>query len=109
MKDKNMEGKVGGNIRKYREKSGLTQSQLAKKIGVEGSSRISNWEQGANNPPADMIADICEALNVSASELLGIRLADDELTAEEKSVIKEYRTRTSMQHAVKVLLGIENV
>lgn len=108
MKEKNMEGKVGGNIRKYREKCGLTQTQLAIKLKTS-NSRVSNWEQGFNNPPADKIADICEALNVSASELLGIRLADDELTAEEKNVIKEYRARTSMQHAVKVLLGIERV
>lgn len=108
MKEKNMEGKVGGNIRRYREKSGLTQTQLAKKLKTT-NSRISNWEQGLNNPPADMIAGICGALNVSASELLGIRLAADELSVEEKRVIKEYRTRTSMQHAVKVLLGIESV
>jgi len=108
MKSKGVKVKVGCNIRKYREKSGLTQKQLASKLDVTNSS-VSNWEQGLNNPPADMIADICEALNVSASELLGIRLAVNELSVEEKRVIKEYRTKVSMQHAVKVLLGIEKV
>ena len=104
-----MNSNVGDNIRKYREMSGITQKQLANKLGIDGSSRISNWEQGSNNPPADMIADICEALNVSASELLGVKLAADELSVDERRVIKEYRTKVSMQHAVKVLLGIESV
>lgn len=103
-----MKSNVGDNIRKYREICGLSQKQLANRLGIS-NSRVSNWEQGANNPPADMIVDICEALNVSASELLGVKLATDELSVDERRVIKEYRTKTSMQHAVKVLLGIENV
>lgn len=103
-----MKKNVGDNIRKYREMSHLSQKQLASKLGIT-NSRVSNWEQGANNPPADMIADICEALNVSASELLGVKLAADELSVDERKVIKEYRIKTSMQHAVKVLLGIETV
>lgn len=88
--------------------SGITQKQLANKLGIN-NSRISNWEQGANNPPADLIADICEALNVSASELLGVKLAADELNIDERKVIKEYRAKVAMQHAVKVLLGIDSV
>lgn len=103
-----MKSNVGDNIRKYREISNLSQKQLASKLGIS-NSRVSNWEQGSNNPPADMIADICEALNVSASELLGVKLAADELSVDERRVIKEYRTKVSMQHAVKVLLGIESV
>lgn len=103
-----MNNNVGDNIRKYREMSGMTQKQLANKLGIN-NSRISNWEQGANNPPADLIADICEALNVSASELLGVKLAADELNIDERKVIKEYRAKVAMQHAVKVLLGIDSV
>ncbi len=103
-----MKSNVGDNIRKYREISGLTQKQLASRLNIN-NSRVSNWEQGANNPPADLIADICEALNVSASELLGVKLAADELNVDERKVINEYRAKVSMQHAVKVLLGIDSV
>lgn len=103
-----MKSNVGDNIRKYREMNCLSQKQLANKLGIS-NSRVSNWEQGANNPPADMIADICEALNVSASELLGVKLSADELSLDERKVIKEYREKVAMQHAVKVLLGIETV
>lgn len=103
-----MKNNIGDNIRKYREMNHLSQKQLASRLGIT-NSRVSNWEQGANNPPADMIADICEALNISASELLGVKLAADELSVDERNVIEEYRIKTSMQHAVKVLLGIESV
>lgn len=102
-----MKGIIGNNIRKYREQSGLTQKQLAEILGLN-NSRISNWEQGANNPPADMIAKLCETLNVSASELLGVKLATDELDIDEREIIKSYRAKKEMQHAVKVLLGIDN-
>lgn len=103
-----MENNIGNNIQKYRKMKQLSQKELASKLNIN-PSRLSNWEQDQNNPPADMIADICEALNISASELLGIKLNDNELSVEERRVLKEYRAKSSMQHAVKVLLGIERV
>lgn len=102
-----MKSTIGNNIRKYREQNGLTQIQLAEMLGLK-NSRISNWEQGANNPPADIIAKLCVALNVSASELLGVKLTADELNIEERRIVKSYRAKPDMQHAVKVLLGIDN-
>lgn len=59
-----MKYEIGGRIRLYRKQSGLTQEQLASKINVT-KSRVSNWEQGINRPDADILADICRALNVS--------------------------------------------
>ncbi|MBE5873440.1 MAG: helix-turn-helix transcriptional regulator [Lachnospiraceae bacterium] len=103
-----MKNEIGNNIRKYRDIRHMSQKQLAERLDIK-NNRVSNWEQGLNNPPADMIAKICEVLNISASELLGVKLAENELSEEERSVIREYRTRVSMQHAVKVLLGIEEV
>lgn len=64
-----MKYEIGARIRKYREMSGFSQKELAQKIGVS-NSRVSNWEQGINRPDADILADICKALNVSPSELL---------------------------------------
>jgi transcriptional regulator with XRE-family HTH domain len=98
---------IGKNIKKYREIQGLTQKQLADKLGTK-NSRISNWEQGANNPPADIIGELCTILNVSASELLGLKLTTNELSTDEQKILEAYKTKTHMQHAVKVLLGIDN-
>lgn len=100
-----MKYEIGNRIRRYRKISGLTQKQLAEEINVT-KSRVSNWEQGINRPDADIIGSLCKALNVSPSDLLDVHLTDDELNMHEKQVIKAYRNKTELQHAVDVLLGI---
>ena len=104
--DVTLKYEIGNRIRKYREESGLSQKQLADAINVS-NSRVSNWEQGINRPDVEIIADICRALNVSPSELLDVRLSSDELNDTERKVIKAYRTKVNLQHAVNILLGID--
>lgn len=101
-----MKYEIGGRIRQYRKDKGLTQEQLANEIQVT-KNRVSNWEQGINRPDADIIGNICRALNVSPSDLLDVHLTDDELDAHEKKVIKAYRAKKDLQQAVDILLGIE--
>lgn len=102
-----MKYEIGNRIRMYRKESGLTQEQLADKINVT-KSRVSNWEQGINRPDADILADICRALNVSPSSLLDVRLSADDLSDRERKVIQAYRNKTEVQQAVDILLGIED-
>lgn len=101
-----MKYEIGDRIRKFRLDRGLDQKTLAEKIGVS-NSRISNWEKGINRPDADILAEICRALEVSPSELLDVRLSTDELNDQERKVIKAYRAKTELQQAVNILLGIE--
>ena len=98
---------IGKQISKYRRMNNLSQKQLAKKIGVS-SSRVSNWEQGLNRPDVDILTNICTSLNVSPSELLDIHLDNNELTTHERNIISAYRKRTDLQHAINILLGLEN-
>ena len=98
---------LGNRIRKYREERGLSQKQLSDMINVS-NSRISNWEQGINRPDADILADICRALSVSPSELLDVRLSEDDLSDHERCIIKAYREKTDMQKAVDILLGLKS-
>lgn len=100
-----MKYEIGKRIRKYREACGISQKQLAEKLGIS-NNRVSNWEQGINRPDADILADICRALNISPSELLNVRLSSDELNEKEKDVIKAYRSKPELQQAVDILLGI---
>lgn len=65
------------------------------------------WEQGINRPDADILADICKALNVSPSELLDVRLSPEDLSEQERKVIMAYRTKPDLRKAVNILLGIE--
>jgi transcriptional regulator with XRE-family HTH domain len=85
----------------------MSQKELAEMIHVS-NSRVSNWEQGINRPDVDILADICRVLNVSPSELLDVRLSPDDLNDQERKVIKAYRTKTELQQAVNILLGIDN-
>ncbi len=53
---------LGSRIRKLREKRGLSQKQLAEKIG-RSSSAISSYECDAQVPPTDVLLSIATALN----------------------------------------------
>ena len=100
-----MRYEIGSRIRKYREENNLSQKQLAEKIGVS-NSRVSNWEQGLNRPDADILAAICMALDVSPSLLVGIQVTGDELTEQERKVLKAYREKEDVRQAVHILLGV---
>ena len=97
---------LGNRIKRLRKELGISQKELAERIGVS-NSRVSNWEQGINRPDADILADICKALNVSPSELLDVRLSPEDLSEQERKVIMAYRTKPDLRKAVNILLGIE--
>ncbi len=103
-----MKYEIGTRIRKFRERQGLSQKDFAKLIGVS-NARVSNWEQGLNRPDVDILASICNVLRVDPNELLDIRLNKDGLSEEEKQIISQYRKKPELQHAVRVLLGIDKV
>lgn len=100
-----MKYEIGKRIRKYREELGISQKELAEKIGVS-NGRVSNWEQGLNRPDADMLAELCFALQVSPSVLLEVKLSDEDLTDIEWKIIQAYREKKDLQKAVRILLGI---
>lgn len=50
-------------------RSGLTQAELANRIGVERKS-ISNYIHGVSDPQSSVLGKICKQLNVSADYLL---------------------------------------
>ncbi len=54
---------IGEKIKKYRKETGLTQKQLAEKIGRKEIT-IRKYESGEREPRISVINDICEALNI---------------------------------------------
>ena len=98
--------KIGSRIRMFREAKKISQKEIAERIGIS-AARFSNWEQGLNRPDVDLLAKICDVLNVSPSELLDFHLPPDELTDLERKVIAQYRGKPDMQKAVNILLGID--
>jgi len=100
-----MKYETGERIRRLRKSRGLSQKDFASRLGVS-NSRVSNWEQGINRPDADILAQICRVLNVSPSEILNVRIAEEEYSEHEKQLIRSYRERKDLRGAVDLLLGL---
>lgn len=56
-------------LTELRKENGLTQQQLAEKVGTTNDS-IYSWEKGRSQPSIEMICALCRALGVSADYLL---------------------------------------
>lgn len=85
--------KIGKFISELRRERGLTQEQLAEKLGTSNKT-ISRWENGNYMPPVEMLMELSKFFEVSINELLsGRRLNESETrsAAEEnlKSVLSD--------------------
>ena len=73
--------KIGKFIADIRKEKGMTQNELAQKLGVTDRA-ISKWENGRGMPDISIIQSLCEELSVSINELLsGERITDDDIKA----------------------------
>ncbi len=61
--------KLGENLKKIRTKKNITQTELAKILGVD-KSFVSNIENGKTNPTLSTITNLAQTLGVSTNELL---------------------------------------
>ena len=55
-------------IREYREKMGLSQRDLARKVGVSGP-RVSMWESGEKLPSTKLLPTLAYALDCRVGDL----------------------------------------
>lgn len=61
---------LGDKIRKYRKSIGMTQSELAEKVGYTNRSTLTHIEKGLIDIPTEKLHLIAQALGVSVSDLL---------------------------------------
>lgn len=76
-----MNSNIGENIRRMRKKRGLSQTQLAIKLGYKSKSSIAKIETGNGDVPRNKLPQFAEALNCSISYLTGwneLKTFDDE-------------------------------
>ncbi len=62
---------IGEKIRELRDKNGLTQSYLARRLHVSRST-VNAWEMGISIPSTQYIVELASYFNVSADYILGI-------------------------------------
>lgn len=68
MREYKISKKVGGKIRLARRKAGMTQEDLAEKVGVHLST-LGRIERGESNPPLQTINKIARGLSTKPKEL----------------------------------------
>ena len=84
-----MELKVGKLISNIRKNKGLTQQELANRLGVS-SKTISKWECGNGLPDVSMLKKVSEILEISVEELLEGKLQNKQENKLKKSKIIKY-------------------
>ena len=72
--------KVRSNIKALREEKGISQMELAKKVGVSHTT-VRNWDHGRTGLEVfDLVARLCEALDCHPRDLM---------TSEESELLKK--------------------
>lgn len=94
---------IGDNIRTVRKLQGLTQKELARRLGISPVG-VAQWENGLRNPKHETIKRIASALGVSVTVLYGLPAKEtaDQQEALEKFwmnllIIKVISTRIDLQ------------
>jgi transcriptional regulator with XRE-family HTH domain/desulfoferrodoxin (superoxide reductase-like protein) len=81
--------KIGELIRLLRQKQGMTQLELAEKIGVSDKA-VSKWERGCGAPDLAVLPILSEALQVDADALLRGDLNGNNMTNGNLNKLKFY-------------------
>lgn len=81
---------IGRILKSAREQAGLTQAQVAEKLGKRQQA-IGNWETGYAQPDANTIFLLCNLYDISIDSAFGTK-KNEKLTTDEWSHIKKYRS-----------------
>lgn len=81
---------VSEKIRILRERTNMTQSELAKRLSVTRSS-VNAWESGLSVPTSVFIVELAKVFHVSTDYLLGLDSSEQidlsGLSSEEKEIV----------------------
>ena len=61
--------KIGKFIASCRKEQGITQANLAEKLGITDRA-VSKWENGKSMPDSGIMLELCELLEINVNELL---------------------------------------
>ena len=83
-----MEETMGKRIAGNRRRLGLTQEQLAEKLGVTAQA-VSKWENDQSCPDISMLPSLAEIFGVTTDEMLGVERRAPEAAVQEAEVVTE--------------------
>ena len=96
--------KIGKYIAGKRKSLGMTQKQLAEKLGMSDKS-VSKWERGVCLPDVSVYKELCSILGISLNEFLaGEDIAQENIIQKsETNIIEVIRDNINKQKCLKVM------
>ena len=96
--------KIGKYIAGKRKSLGMTQKQLAEKLGMSDKS-VSKWERGVCLPDVSVYKELCSILGISLNEFLAGEDIDQEnmIQKSETNIIEVIRDNINKQKCLKVM------
>ena len=82
-----MNKQVGERIKNLRQQLGLTQAELADKVGFT-SQTVSNWESGSREPDIEALVKLSSLFNVSLDYLLSGKKEEEKITLDDMDAEK---------------------
>ena len=83
---------IGKFIAVRRKAHGMTQSQLAEKLGITDKA-VSKWETGKSMPDLALFTPLCDLLEITLNELLsGELISEDNLKEKSNQILFEVIT-----------------
>lgn len=99
--------KIGKFIASKRKEQGLTQLQLAEKLGITDRA-VSKWETGKSLPDASLMPELCKLLKTTINDLLcGEVVSVEKYNEKAEKALLEMVKKEEMQN--KKLMMYENV
>lgn len=99
--------KIGKFIANKRKEQGLTQLQLAEKLGITDRA-VSKWETGKSLPDASLMPELCKLLKITINDLLcGEVVSVENYNEKAEKALLEMVKKEEMQN--KKLMMYENV
>ena len=79
--------KIGAFLKELRKEKGLTQEQLAERLGVSNRT-VSRWETGSNLPDLSVLVELADFYGVGIHEIIDGERQSEETPAEEECAMR---------------------
>lgn len=86
---------MGSRIREERLKSGMSQDELAEKLGMKRAN-ISNYEAGRVIPPGNILLELSKIFNVTTDYLLGLSIDAEENISIDDNLMQIQRAKRKL-------------
>ncbi len=97
----------GQAVRRLRLQRGMTQAELAERLGLARTS-VTNLEKGQQNPPLSLLPDMAAALGVNAVELVAAAAQDGDSAMGLAATVPDEDLRRWAGHLIRESLTAES-